>query len=79
MPSFIDRSRIQAYRNCPRLRFLNYHWEGTGLERVRLGLPLINGSFVHSVLAQVLAGTTLDSALSTARAAYTTDIESRGV
>jgi hypothetical protein len=52
----VDRSRIQAYHDCKRLRYLNYHYSGKGLERRHIGLPLVNGQALHSGFARLLVG-----------------------
>jgi hypothetical protein len=74
-----DRSRIQAYHNCKRLRYLNYHWGGRGLERVTLGLPLINGTFIHAAFAAVLTGDSAPSVLARLETDYRASITARGV
>jgi hypothetical protein len=43
----IDRSRIIAYQQCPRQRYLGYHIHGTGLQRKSKALPLQFGSAFH--------------------------------
>jgi hypothetical protein len=46
-----DRSRIQDFQRCPRLRYLSYHQNGMGLTSVRQPLPLAVGSSIHAGLA----------------------------
>lgn len=51
-----DRSRIIAAQTCPRKRFLEYHWGGTGLQRKAKALPLQFGSAFHEGCPDLLAG-----------------------
>ncbi len=58
-----DRSRIVAYRNCPRLRWWGYEWEGTGLEPVRKAEALHVGLCVHEAAGNILSGEALEDAI----------------
>src|SRR5712664_3707506 len=50
-----DRSRYEAgLVKCPRARFLEYHYEGTGIRRKSQELPLATGIAVHAPLADLL-------------------------
>jgi hypothetical protein len=51
---YTDRSRILAYQQCPRLRYLQYHQDGTGIESARKPLPLAVGGAVHKGLETLL-------------------------
>jgi hypothetical protein len=51
---FTDRSRIQDYQRCPRLRYLSYHQNGMGLTSIRTPLPLSVGGSIHEGLAVLL-------------------------
>lgn len=51
---YCDRSRVESYARCPRLRFLNYHECHTGIEGVKKPLPLCVGSSVHVGLEHLL-------------------------
>ena len=42
-----DRSRIIAHQRCPRERYLAYHLNGVGIQRIRKSLPLQFGSAFH--------------------------------
>lgn len=68
---FVDRSRVEAGRRCPRLRFLSFHAEaeedprsglriisgyGRGLRTVSASLPLVTGTHVHSIFAALMTG-----------------------
>lgn len=48
-----DRSRIVAYRNCPRLRYWTYHHAGSGIVPAGTSIPLMLGSAFHEVVAQL--------------------------
>lgn len=74
-----DRSRMVAYRNCPRLRYLRYHAEGSGLERKAASLPLVTGQAVHTALAQILRGDAPEDAIVSAWTQYMDEVTSRGV
>ncbi len=51
-----DRSRVQAYQRCRRLRYLEYHAgsAGVGLRPVKLSIHLVIGLAVHAGLATLL-------------------------
>lgn len=51
---YCDRSRVESYARCPRLRFLNYHECHMGIEGVKKPLPLCVGSSVHVGLEHLL-------------------------
>lgn len=74
-----SRSRMVAYANCPRLGFLSYDWEGTGLEPVGVSLPLANGIAIHEALAAILTGTPPDSVISKILADYEASLRACGV
>jgi len=61
---YIDRSRIQSYDDCHRMRFLNYHWGGTGLDKKDPSLPLLEGQLIHTAIESVAANRyTVDEAV----------------
>jgi hypothetical protein len=51
-----DRSRIKAFQECPRSRYLGYHIGGIGLQRIRKSLPLQFGSAFHTGAERLLRG-----------------------
>lgn len=51
---YTDRSRTESYQRCNRLRFLNYHEAGTGIESAKKALPLVVGGAVHTGLEHLL-------------------------
>src|SRR5579864_2522474 len=51
-----DRSRIESYQRCRRLRLLQYSQDGTGIDGMNKPLPLAVGSSVHVGLAELLRG-----------------------
>lgn len=76
-----DRSRIVAFQDCPRYRWLKYHAgeAGRGYERVALSLPRLNGSFMHAIAATALTGGDWRGALAVERAQYQAQTEARGI
>jgi PD-(D/E)XK nuclease superfamily len=52
----IDRSRILSYQACPRRRYLEYHFAGTGIQRKAKALPLVFGSAFHEGSELMLKG-----------------------
>lgn len=67
---YIDRSRILSYLRCPRERWLNYHFNGTGITSGQLRVPLGTGTHVHAGLEALLKGAGVESAVSLATSAY---------
>jgi hypothetical protein len=51
---FTDRSRIESFQRCNRLRWLEYHQSGVGLTPARKPLPLAVGGAVHKGLETLL-------------------------
>src|ERR1700691_4450926 len=49
-----DRSRIETYQRCARLRWLSYHEQGLGLSPAKESLPLAVGKSVHKGLEMLL-------------------------
>ncbi len=76
---YLDRSRIQDADDCRRLRYLRYHWGGTGLAPRAGSLPLLAGQVVHSAIAAVVIGTRLEEALLTALSAFEIAVREKGV
>jgi PD-(D/E)XK nuclease superfamily len=60
---YTDRSRIETYQRCPRLRWLEYHEAGTGLSPAKKSLPLAVGGSVHVGLQHLLLGAGEDAAV----------------
>jgi PD-(D/E)XK nuclease superfamily len=54
---YTDRSRIETYQRCARLRFLSYHEAGLGLAPAKESLPLAVGKAVHKGLETLLLHT----------------------
>ena len=52
--TYTDRSRVESFQRCNRLRFLQYHEAGVGLEPARQSLPLAVGLAVHKGLETLL-------------------------
>lgn len=66
----VDRSRMAAYDDCRRLRYLRYHWGGSGLSAVTAAKPLLDGTFVHIVCAAALSGGDVEQAMTVAEMTY---------
>lgn len=49
-----DRSRRNVDEHCPRKRFWEYEYQGTGIVKKSLGIPLVTGQLVHKGLEKVL-------------------------
>lgn len=75
----IDRSRVVAREECPRLRFYSYDYSGTGLESDQQSLPLLSGIAIHSAHARLLAGQPLDAVVESVISDYVKAIEARGL
>ena len=58
-----DRSRIIAYQRCPRERYLAYHLNGVGIQRIRKSLPLSFGAAFHQGTETLLRGMSIDGAV----------------
>jgi len=54
--TYIDRSRMKAYKACPRLRFLEYHCQGTGIRLSKENIFLSTGSAIHQGIELLLRG-----------------------
>lgn len=52
-----DRSRVETFQRCARLRFLSYHEGGLGLSPAKESLPLAVGKSVHKGLETLLRDT----------------------
>ena len=71
MPTLLtDRTRIVSFRNCPRLRYLNFHAYGHGIVPTGLSMPLSMGSALHLVLAQLRSGADPASVIATQSTDY---------
>lgn len=76
---FTDRSRIIAYQECPRRRYLNNHLGGIGIQKTKLIIPLATGIYTHEALAHLLGGASVDSAVEVAVANYWAEVRARGI
>jgi len=59
----VDRSRIVARQECPRMRYLGYDFEGRGLAAKAGSLPLIDGIILHEGFARLFRGEDLERVL----------------
>jgi hypothetical protein len=76
--TLIDRSRIIAFQTCPRKRYLEYHANGTGLQRKAKALPLMFGGAFHEGCPALLAGD-VETAVYRAMKFLNDAFEARGV
>src|SRR5271157_763377 len=67
-----DRSRIESYQRCARLRYLEYHSDGTGIQPAKKPLALCVGGSVHVGLEWLLKGHDEDAAATAALADFAT-------
>jgi hypothetical protein len=67
---YTDRSRIESYQRCNRLRFLSYHEAGLGLVPAKEPLALCVGKSVHVGLEHLLKGDDEDTAVKRALADF---------
>jgi len=81
-----DRSRHLDGKACPRRRFLGFHFNGTGIQRKAVSLPLCFGSAFHegaAILLQAFAfirdGEKIDLAVGVAKNFLKEVFDSRGV
>lgn len=74
-----SRSGIITHQRCPRKRYLEYHYEGTGITRVRLQAPLATGGYTHVALAELLRGKSAFDASGLAIQQYTQECVDRGL
>jgi len=63
---YTDRSRTESHQRCARLRFLEYHQNGIGIQPMNKPLPLVVGGSVHVGLEHLLLGRTEDQAVAAA-------------
>jgi len=75
----IDRSRVEAREECPRMRFLNYDYDNDGLDTEEQSLPLLSGTAIHAAHARLLAGQDLDTVVSEIITGYVDEIKLRGL
>lgn len=79
MTTLVDRSRIISYQSCPRMRWLQYHRDGTGLVPLRLNIPLTVGGCVHEGLEDLLSGKGVEEAVKRAVGKYWAEVRLRGI
>lgn len=75
----IDRSRVVAREDCPRMRFLGYDFEGDGLDSEAASLPLLSGIAIHAAHARLLAGQPLEGVVESIISDYVAEINTRGL
>lgn len=75
----IDRSRVETRENCPRKRYLQYDYDGTGLEPEAGSLPLLSGIAIHAAHARILAGQDIEAVIHDIIAGYKKELAERGL
>lgn len=51
---YTSRSAIEAFHDCPRYRYLTYHWNGTGIVPLQKSVPLATGTGIHRGIEHLL-------------------------
>ncbi len=74
-----SRSAAITHQRCPRRRYLNYHYEGTGITKTRLAAPLATGGYTHMALAALLQGASATDAAGAATEKYHAECSARGL
>lgn len=65
-----SRTAVVTYQQCPRKRYLQFHYAGTGVEPRRQSIPLVWGSGIHKGVEGLLKGLSPDDAVSAALSEY---------
>jgi hypothetical protein len=76
---FTSRSAIIARQRCPRFRWLKYHYNGTGLQKTRLNIPLSTGIYTHVGMKLLLEGVAPLAAAEQSLALYDEEVTRRGL
>jgi hypothetical protein len=74
-----SRSAAVTHQRCPRRRYLGYHYEGTGITKVKLAAPLATGGYTHDGLAMLLKGSSAVDAAGAVCERYREDCQLRGL
>ena len=76
---FTNRSAIIAKQRCPRSNWLKYHYNGMGLSKVRLNVPMTTGIYTHLPARLLLNGATPQFAIDESLAAYDEEVAKRSL
>ena len=76
---YAHRSGYERFQRCPRSYFWQYSYQGIGVERARVDVPLARGIYVHRGLEAILRGDRIDDAIKFALAKFDEEIGSRGL
>jgi hypothetical protein len=78
MPFLTSRSAIKEYHRCPRARYYQYHFDGTGIVPVSQSVPLVVGSVVHVGLEALIKGEGVETAVGMTLDEYARVLDGRG-
>src|SRR5271169_6448602 len=76
---FAHRTGFQQYQRCPRSFYWQHAWQGIGVVRARLDIPLARGIYVHRGLEKILLGHGIDQAIQFALDLFHNEIGERGL
>lgn len=78
MEIYFDRSRVTCGQTCMRKRWLNYHYNGTGITRCGFALAPQTGTQVHEGIDSVIIGHGVDDAVAGTLEGYRQVVDERG-
>jgi hypothetical protein len=76
---FTDRSRIVSFQTCPRMRFLNYHSQNTGIVPSKLILALSTGTAIHAGVEYLFRYKDVEKAVTQAIKEYSEEVMSKEI
>lgn len=74
-----DRSRYEAYLDCPRLRYWQYEFKGKGIVPKTMNVPQSTGSMIHAGMAYLAAGHDLEKTVSLIHSQYDALVAENGL
>src|SRR5579862_253303 len=75
----IDRSRVATFEQCPRKRYLQYHYAGSGIESGHKDVHLWNGSMVHDGFDLLAQGQDLEAVVNVIREKAIVEAQAEGL
>src|SRR5512133_37975 len=76
---WIDRSRIQAFDDCRRLRYWKYEHAGTGISLKTQSLPLLEGTLIHEGLARLGEGEDIATVAGELEQRFVEEVEKKAI